>query len=490
MYLGLDLGTSSLKAVLIDAQGHVLCSASVPLTTQQPRPLWSEQHTAPWWQALLTAVADLTQRHDLQQLKAIGLSGHMHGAVLLDSNYKVLRPCILWNDGRSSAECAELEAALPDVRERSGNLAMPGFTAPKLLWVKHHEPDLFAQVSTVLLPKDYLRLLLTGTLVSEMSDAAGTLWLNPALRDWDDQLLAASGLNRAQMPTLIEGSQSSGTLTAEAAKALGLPRVPVAGGAGDNAAGAIGVGVTEPGQGFISLGTSGVYFAVSAAHHAEPEQTVHAFCHCLPKRWHQMSVTLGAASSLEWFSGITGQSVSVLLQELDDSGLTETEVTFLPYLSGERTPHNNPYLTGQFFGLTHRSGRPAMTLAILEGVAFSMADGEDALTAAGTALNDISLIGGGARSSRWRQLLADVLRRPLHFREGGEVGPGLGAARLAALMVEGDSAEQIARLCPPPPIIESHTPDPERANYFQQQLARYRALYQQTRVLSCPESPE
>ncbi|MFY0664953.1 MAG: xylulokinase [Natronospirillum sp.] len=484
MYLGLDLGTSSLKAVLINASGQVLTSASVPLRTTQPKPLWSEQDTAPWWQAVVDAVTEVRQHHDLSGLLGIGLSGHMHGAVLLDEHHAVLRPCILWNDGRSVAECAELEASFPDFRERSGNIAMPGFTAPKVLWVKHHEPELFKRIDKVLLPKDYLRFRLTGTFVSEMSDAVGTLWLNPALRDWDDDLLAITGLNRTHMPSLIEGSQNSGSLSAETAHALGIPQVPVAGGAGDNAAGALGVGVTEPGQGFISLGTSGVYFAVSAAHHAAPEQTVHAFCHCLPQRWHQMSVTLAAASSLEWFSSITGQPVASLLQELDNSGISDTDVLFLPYLSGERTPHNDPYLTGQFFGLTHRSTRAHMTLAILEGVAFSMADGERALTAAGTQLTDVSLIGGGARSPLWRQIIADVLQRPLHFREGGEIGPGLGAARLAALMVEGDTPEHIARICPPPSIMQTHTPNESKALYFQDKLARYRQLHQHTQPLN------
>ncbi|MEX1057197.1 MAG: FGGY-family carbohydrate kinase, partial [Natronospirillum sp.] len=248
----------------------------------------------------------------------------------------------------------------------------------------------------------------------------------------------------------------------------------------------IGVGVTRPGQGFISLGTSGVYFVVSDNHCAAPEHTVHAFCHCLPNRWHQMSVMLSAASSLEWFAGITGATVPALLEELQSSGLTETKVTFLPYLSGERTPHNDPWARAQFFGLSSRARRVDMTLAILEGVAFSFADAEAALRAAGTPLDDISLIGGGARSSRWRQIIADVLQRPLHFREGGEVGPGLGAARLARLGLAGDDQATLDALCPPPKVVQTHKPDPSRAHYYQTRLALYRHLHTQTAALNQP----
>ena len=488
MYLGLDLGTSALKAVLLAESGEVLDIESVEVATQRPQPLWVEQQPEEWWQATRAALQALGKRQGLGRLSAIGLSGHMHGAVLLNADGEVIRPCIMWNDGRSSRECEELENSLADFRERSGNVAMPGFTAPKLQWVRNHESDHFTRVARVLLPKDYLRFRLTGDYITEMSDAAGTLWLNPAKRDWDDELLRITGLNRAHMPALIEGSCVSGMVSGEVAAALGLPVVPVVGGAGDNAAGAIGVGVTRPGQGFISLGTSGVYFVVSDKHCAAPEHTVHAFCHCLPDRWHQMSVMLSAASSLEWFAGIAGSTVPELLQELKTLGITDTEVTFLPYLSGERTPHNNPLACAQFFGMTASTTRPAMTLAVLEGVAFSFADGEAALRAAGTPLDDISLIGGGARSAHWRQIIADVLQRTLYFREGGEVGPGLGAARLAQLGLASDDQATIDTLCPPPRIVQTHKPDALRAPYYQRGLARYRRLYAQTVSLNQPES--
>lgn len=486
MYLGLDLGTSGLKAVVINESGEVVATRSAGVDTMTPQPQWVEQEPETWWTATLTAMKGLAEDLDLVGIKAIGLSGHMHGAVLLNGEGRVLRPCIMWNDGRSAAECRELESSLADFRERSGNVAMPGFTAPKLLWVKNHEPDVFEQTRTVLLPKDYLRYRLTGDCISEMSDAAGTLWLNPTKRDWDDELLRVTGLTRDHMPRLIEGSRIGGYLSEAAAQALGLNVIPVVGGAGDNAAGAIGVGVTRPGQGFISLGTSGVYFTVSEEHRAAPEHTVHAFCHCLPERWHQMSVMLSAASSLDWWARLQNTGVTSLLQELEDSGRQATEVTFLPYLTGERTPHNDALASAQFFGMSARTGRPDMTLAILEGVACSFAEGEAALTAAGAPLDDISLIGGGARSERWRQIIADVLQRTLHFRQGGEVGPGLGAARLAHLGLAGDDQARIDAICPPPTIIQTHQPDASRAAYYRKRLALYRSLYQKTASLNHP----
>lgn len=494
MYLGLDLGTSGLKAIILDDQGHVIAQANTALTVQTPHPLWSEQDAEDWWLACKQSILSLAEQgHDLSRIKSLGVAGQMHGATLLDSQNNVLRPVILWNDGRSAAQCVTLKQREPNLEVLSGNLAMPGFTAPKLLWVAENEPDVFAKTAKVLLPKDYLNFRLTGTFSSEMSDAAGTLWLNPETRDWSDELLTATGLTRDHMPTLYEGHQVIGYLTASVAAELGLPVVPVVAGAGDNAAGAIGVGVTDPGQAFISLGTSGVYFVVSDKHHASPENTVHAFCHCLPNRWHQMSVMLSAAQSLSWFADLVKTEVGDLLVELDDSGIEETAILFLPYLSGERTPHNNPNAVGSFFGLTQGTSRAEMTLAVLQGVSFSFADGQDALDAAGTPINDITLIGGGARSARWRQMLADVLNRPLTFREGGEVGPALGAARLALL--QSKQSEQgitdnsdafnalVAEICPAPSIVAVHRPDLVKHQKYQQKLNEYRALYQQTRTI-------
>ncbi|WP_428240325.1 xylulokinase [Gynuella sp.] len=481
MYLGFDLGTSALKAVLINNSGEVIDQQSHAYPVSQPKPLWSEQNPEDWWQAIQAVTHQLGRAHDLSNLRAMGIAGQMHGATLLDNHGQVLRPCILWNDGRSFQECEDLMREHADFCERSGNLAMPGFTAPKLVWVARHEPEVFKQLAKVLLPKDYLVWRLTGVYASDMSDAAGTLWLNPAKRDWDDQLLAATGLNRTHMPELFEGNQIVGHLNADIAKELGLPEIPVVAGAGDNAAGAVGVGIVDAGDAFLSLGTSGVLFVASSAHHANPENTVHAFCHCLPDRWHQMAVSLSAANCLSWFSGLVDKEVPTLLQELEDSGIDQTQVIFLPYLSGERTPHNDPMASACFFGATNATTRAELTLAILEGVAFSFADGRDALLSAGTLFKQISLIGGGARSGRWRQIIADVLNQPLVFRDGGEVGPGLGAARLAHLAIE---PERLESICRAPEVLAHHQPDPEKQHYYQNRLSKYRQLYQITQHLN------
>jgi xylulokinase len=485
MYLGFDIGTSGVKAVLLDESGAVRHQAITNYHVSQRQALWSEQDPQSWWDACLATTAALkAEGAPLAAVKAIGLAGQMHGATLLDKSGVVLRPCILWNDGRSHAECLELEAAVGDFRERCGNMAMPGFTAPKLLWVRKHEPEVFARVAKVLLPKDFLQYRLTGRFASEMSDAAGTLWLDPARRDWDEILLAATGLDRSHMPELFEGCEPVGELTAEAAEALGLPQVPVVAGAGDNAGGAVGVGVIDPGQALLSLGTSGVLFVVSEQHHARPERTVHAFCHCLPRRWHQMSVSLSAANSLAWLARTVGVEVGELLRRLESSGKSETTTLFLPYLSGERTPHNDPRAVGQFHGLTNATDLNDLTTAVLEGVAYSFCDGLDALRAAGSTPTEIALIGGGARSALWRQLLADALEFPLVYRTGGDVGPALGAARLAMIGAAGGDAEaNIHRVCTQPPAQERYEPRAERTAYHQAKLARYRKLYDLTKAL-------
>ena len=488
MYLGLDLGASGLKGVVIDDKGNVLAQESVPLTVESPHATWSEQDPLSWWQACKDVVDQLQQRLDLSKLKALGLSGQMHGATLLDAQGNVLRPCILWNDGRSQAQCETLMTQFPDLIERSGNLYMPGFTAPKIRWVQENEPEIFAQLAHVLLPKDYLAYRLTGVMSSDCSDAAGTLWLNPETRQWDDALLAATCLTQANMPKVYEGCDVVGTLSEAIAQELGLQQLPVVAGAGDNAAGAVGMGVTNPGQGFISLGTSGVYFTVSESHKANPHNTVHAFCHALPNRWHQMGVTLSAANSLAWFAKLVDKSVAELLDALEDSDMHRTNVLFLPYLSGERTPHNDPLANGQFVGLTNTTNIEAMTLAILEGVAFSLLDCQNALDSAGSVVDELSFIGGGARSVMWRQIIANVLNKHLIYRDGGDVGPGLGAARLALLGEQQNQGKDIesliAEYCTMPDVLEVHEPEEAFGSYYQEKYALYQSLYQSTKHLN------
>ena len=478
MYLGIDLGTSGVKATLCNDAGGLVAQADAPLSVSRPHPMWSEQDPEDWWRAVDSAISQLarSEPNGMNGVRGIGLAGQMHGATLLDAAGEVLRPAILWNDGRSGAECAELEAAEPRSRAITGNLAMPGFTAPKLLWVRKHEPDVFARTARVLLPKDYVRLRLTGEAVSEMSDAAGTLWLDVARRQWSDAMLAACGLSPGHMPALVEGSDPSGTLRPRLAAEWGMGAgVVVAGGAGDNAAGAVGIGAVTPGRAFLSLGTSGVYFLSNARFSPNPEQGVHAFCHCLPDRWHQMSVILSAASCLSWVVEATkAESETALLAEIEAAGDAPGSLLFLPYLSGERTPHNDPNAKGVFFGLTHGTDRAALGRAVLEGVAYAFADGQDALLAAGTAIDSVSVIGGGARSPLWGRILAAVLDRPLTYHAGGEIGPAFGAARLARLAVTGEAPGAV---CTPPPVSHVVEPDAGLRDAFAAGRDRFVGLY-------------
>lgn len=478
MYLGIDLGTSAVKAILVDDAQRVVGEASVRLDIARPHPNWSEQDPASWWAAVCASLDELKQNHghELSAVEGLGLSGQMHGATLLDSQDRVLRPAILWNDGRSNEECAEIEEAVPSSREITGNLAMPGFTAPKLLWVAKHEPDTFRQIARVLLPKDYVRLRLTGEYVSDRSDSSGTLWLDVARRDWSDAMLEATNLTREHMPGLVEGSEPGGTLSRDLANRWGIRAgVVVAGGAGDNAAGAIGIGAVAPGQAFVSLGTSGVYFVCNDSFSPNPERAVHAFCHSLPDTWHQMSVILSAASCLAWITKVTGaKDEAALLAEIEGAGLEGGELIFLPYLSGERTPHNDPRARGVFFGLTHGTDRVDLGRAVLEGVAFAFLDGQDALLAAGTDIGRVSVIGGGARSTLWARILASALGRPLIYHASGTMGPAFGAARLARLAATGEPPDDV---CTPPPV--SYVVEPETAlrDSLTKKHERYKKLY-------------
>jgi xylulokinase len=386
------------------------------------------------------------------------------------------------DDDRSRAG-RELESRAPSLHRIAGNLAMPGFTAPKILWVAEHEPEHFKRTATVLLPKDYLRLRLTGDKVSDLSDASGTLWLDVANRIWSEELLAATGLSSKHMPSLIEGSESSGYLREELAKRWGLshPAI-VAGGGGDNAASAVGMGAISAGSGFVSLGTSGVVFVVNDRFRPNPQSAVHAFCHALPHRWHQMSVMLSAASCLRWVVALTGaQSETTLLAEVSALGeqTRRRAPIFLPYLSGERTPHNDPAARGVFFGLTHGTDRAALGYAVLEGVAFGLADGWAALgTTAGT-VSSLSLVGGGARSDEWAQLIATVLDTPIHTHSDGQAGAALGAARLARIACGAAESD----VCKKPKRALTFDPQPQAQVWLEERRQRFRALYETTRPL-------
>jgi xylulokinase len=476
MYLGLDLGTSGVKALLIDENQRIVGSASGELDVSRPHAGWSEQNPADWIEASETAVGTLKREHgaELAAVRGIGLSGQMHGATLLGSGGEALRPCILWNDTRSHKEAAALDAD-PRFRARTGNIVFPGFTAPKLAWVKANEPDVFKAVRKVLLPKDYLRLWLTGETISEMSDSAGTAWLDVAKREWSQELLSATDLGESHMPSLVEGTEPSGILRGSLAARWGMGgNVVVAGGAGDNAASACGMGAVRPGDAFVSIGTSGVLFAANEAYLPNPESAVHTFCHALPNAWHQMGVILSATDSLNWLEEITGRTAGELTGELGDALKAPTGLTFLPYLSGERTPHNDAAIRGAFAGLAHQSDRAELTQAVLEGVAFAFRDSLEALEAAGTTLGRVTAIGGGSRSRYWLKAIATALELPVDLPADGDFGAAFGAARLGLIAANGADPLEI---CTPPQIAQTIEPDAKLVPAFADAYRRYRALY-------------
>ncbi|WKT01060.1 xylulokinase [Gallibacterium salpingitidis] len=481
MYLGIDLGTSGIKAVLLDEQQQIVATSTAGLTVTRRQALWSEQDPADWWQAVQQCFVQLASEQDLTKVKAIGLTGQMHGAVMLDRHDEVLYPAILWNDGRSFAECHELEQLVPNSREITGNLMMPGFTAPKVKWIEKHEPDVFQKIAKVLLPKDYLRLLMTGDYVSEMSDAAGTMWLDVGKRCWSETLLSACHLTEQQMPRLVEGNQVTGYLLPELAQQWGMNSVPVVAGGGDNAAGAIGVGLYQAGQAMLSLGTSGVYFVVTDKYLSNPSKAVHSFCHALPNRWHLMSVLLSAASCIDWANKALGINDISRFFALAEQAQSSKDVLFLPYLSGERTPHNDPYATGVFWGLHHDTNQAEMARAVVEGVSFALTEGIEVLHETGVVAESITLIGGGAKSYFWRQLLANISGKTFEYRVGGDVGPALGAAKLAQMALYPE--QDVADFCPPLQLEARYTPDPQQFKHYREKYEKFKQLYQHVKYL-------
>lgn len=444
-YLGLDLGTSGLKALLTDREGVIIGQAEQGYPVAHPHDGWSEQDPADWVAALHHVIAALRASHpELADLRGIAVSGQMHGATLLDKRDKVLHPCILWNDTRSHVQAAKLDAD-PAFRRISGNIVFPGFTAPKLLWLRDHAPDIFAQVAKVLLPAAYLTHVLTGDHVGDLSDAAGTSWLDVGARRWSDELLARSGMEHAQMPRLVEGSAPAGVLRRDLARDWGLHHtVIVAGGAGDNAATACGLGLLDEGAGAVSLGSSGVVMIARSRCEPAPDTAVHTFCHALPGRWYQMGVMLAAADNLNWLANLVSMPPQALIAELGDDIRPPGAVRYLPYLAGERTPHNNPHLRAGFSGIGARSSRADLTRAVLEGVAFGLRDNLEALRAAGATPNRLHAVGGGARSGYWVRVLATVLGLPITV-SNAQAGHGaaLGAARLARLAATGASVADV-----------------------------------------------
>lgn len=482
MFLGLDLGTSGLKGVLMDEGGVMHGAATAACQVNTPHAGWSEQDPQDWviaaHEVFKTLKADAPQA--LAQLKAISFSGHMHGAVCVQLCGKPTRHCILWNDMRSHVEAAELDAD-PVFRAKSGNIVFPGFTAPKLAWMKNNEPEAFAATAKVILPKDYLLYWMTGRFVTDCSDAAGSSWLDVGTREWSPELVAASGMRMDQMPDLVEGSEVVGTVQAELAEHLGISKdvLIVAGGA-DNAVSACGAGAVQAGQGFVSLGTSGVVLIASDAYTPDPASAVHTFCHAVPDRWYQMGVMLSATNSLNWLAGVLGKTPTELDAQAAGPLDGPSPLTFLPYLTGERTPHNDAAARGSFFGLSVESTAADMTRAVMEGVSFGLRDCLDALKGTGTDCDALLAMGGGTKSERWLETLATVLDTPLLVPEKGDYGAALGAARLAMI----GAGASITDTLTPPPIERTIEPRADLRDAFDAAHEKYKSLYHVTKDLT------
>ncbi|MFK7889394.1 MAG: xylulokinase [Granulosicoccus sp.] len=475
MYLGIDLGTSGVKTVLMTEDQQILASSSSELSVSRPHDGWSEQDPEHWVSAVQATLDDLKASHAkaLQAVRGIGLSGQQHGATLLDNKDNVIRPCLLWNDTRSEKQANRLDTN--ESRKIIGNILFPGYTSPKTAWVAENEPAAFEKVAKILLPKDYLRLWLTGEHVAEMSDASGTGWLDIGQRCWSHPLLEASQLTSSQMPALVEGTQVSGTLRREVAERYGMSEtVVVAGGAGDNAASACGMGTISTGRAFLSLGTSGVLFASNDSFMPNAESAVHTFCHALPDTWHQMGVILAATDALNWLGKVLGSSPAQLTQELGAASTPATDLLFLPYLGGERTPINDSAARAVFVGLKHGSDRIEMTRAVLQGVAFAFRGNLKALQEAGTDLTRAWAIGGGAKSDYWLQVIANSLGIVLDLPEDADLGASLGAARLGLIAAE--NADPLT-VCTEPSVSRVVEPD-EHQSSFVEQYERYAASYQ------------
>jgi len=481
MFLGLDLGTSGVRALLVGEDGQTVASADAACETCHPASGQSEQSPEDWISACKSALARLRADHPstLGAVRAIGVSGQMHGAVLLDHKGRVLRPAILWNDSRSHVEAAKMDAD-PAARRITGNIVFAGFTAPKLIWLKTHEPEVFNRVATVLLPKDYLNFRLTGVLSTDMSDASGTAWLDVGARVWSEEMLALSHMSRAQMPPLAEGNQVIGAVASAAAAEFGLPKgARVVAGAADNAAVAAGTGTLAEGDGLVSLGTSGVLLAAREIYSPAPDKAVHSFCHAVAGRWIEMGVILSASDSLAWLGRITGRSVPDLAAALG-SATGPSDVRFLPYLSGERTPHNDAVIRGAFLGLDVADGPTTLTQAVMEGVAFGLRDCLEGIEATGVHLERLLATGGGARSRFWLESLANILNRPLDIALNGENSAALGAARLAISALGGGPPERVMTR---PAICETIFPDPALQPRYEAAYRKFHATYPAIKAL-------
>jgi xylulokinase len=461
--VGIDVGTSGVKALAISPDGEVLGRAEVGYPLSTPQPGWSEQDPEDWARAADAALAQLGV-----EPAGIGLSGQMHGLVCLDANDRVLRPAILWNDQRTGEQCAQIEERIG--RERlvalTGNRALPGFTAPKLLWLREHEPETYARIAHVMLPKDYVRLKLTGERAMDVADASGTLLLDVARRRWSSEMLAELELDPDWLPPVVESPTVTGATSSG---------VPVAAGAGDQAAGALGVGVDRPGPLSVVLGTSGVVFAALPGYKHDPEGRAHVFCHAVPDGWHAMGVMLSAAGSLAWLQGVLAAPYETLLAEAAATPAGSEGALFAPYLAGERTPHVDPNARAAIVGLTLRHGRGHVVRSVLEGVAYGLRDSLELLRDLGMSADRGRISGGGARGELWPRIVASVLELPLE-RTAVEEGAAFGAALLGGVAsgAFGDVHEAVAACVH---VRETIEPDAAWSAAYRDGYPRFRDLY-------------
>jgi xylulokinase len=478
MQIGIDIGTSAVKFVLVDEAENLIANVALPLHSQQPRPLWSEDDPEEWWSTVAQGLDTLARDHpkEMSGVRGIGLSGQMHSAVFLDQSDKPVRPAILWNDARSVNEASELAEHGIELQRETGVLPMPGFTGPKYLWLTRNEPEAARRTRTLLLAKDFIRLRLSGERVTDITDAAGAWLVDQEKRRWSEKALSACGIDMSLLPTLMESREASAKVNSELAARWGLPEnVVIAAGAGDVAAGGIGAGVVNPGDGFVSLGTSAQVFLADQVHRPDPPRLVHAFCHALPARWYRMAALLNGAGPLSAFARwCGGADVGALVAEAEHHFKGPSYLLSLPYLFGERTPHNDPLARAAIIGMTNSTTRADLVQAILEGIAFSLADGLDVLTQGSARPSRLALIGGGARSPFWARLIASVLDVSLVRYQSSDRGPAFGAARLARLAVTGESQDDVVIR---PPVLDVTEPDQALHQAYLPRLEAFRALY-------------
>ena len=455
MFIGIDLGTSSVKTILINSDQKTLASHTEPIELLNPKNGYYEQNPEVWITATFLCFKKIRQQKpkEFEIVDSLAISGQMHGATLIDKNFNVLRNCILWNDTRSMKECIEMTSIYPNIEEESGNLAMPGFTAPKILWIKKNEPEIFKKIYKILLPKDYLRFRLSGDFVTDMSDASGTLWLNVKNRNWSSDLLNLTSISLDNMPKLVEGSECSTYVDKKLAKKIGFKsNVIIAGGAGDQAAGAAGSGVIHFNQSVISLGTSGVYFSPSVNYSSNAKKAVHSFCHCLPNTWHHMSVMLSATNCIDWISNTLGLNINKSFEHIEDYCLNILQENntpyFLPYLSGERTPHNNSNIRGSFHQINTSTTKSAMLYAVLEGVTFGIKNGYEIIEEINNKTEETYIVGGGSKSEFWANFISSAINKKIIIGEDSNLGPSLGVARLAMMATNNFSKKEVFKKMP------------------------------------------